>query len=95
MLGFNFHLFCKGNIFFFSGEFLLSVGKFAALLHLSPILKKINIIEYNLCTQRSIHENVQLGSSRCGLAVNNPTSIHEDAGLIPGLPQWVKDLTLS
>lgn len=26
--------------------------------------------------------------------IKNPTSIHDDVGLIPSLAQWVKDLTL-
>ena len=35
-----------------------------------------------------------LGRSHCGSAVMKPVSIHEDEGLIPGLPQWVKDPAL-
>ena len=34
------------------------------------------------------------GSSHRGSAVMNPTNIHKDAGLIPGLSQWVKDPVL-
>ena len=33
-------------------------------------------------------------SSRCGAVETNPTSIHQDVGLIPGLAQWIKDLVL-
>ena len=33
-------------------------------------------------------------SSCCGTAVMNPTRIHEAAGLIPDLAQWVKNPAL-
>ena len=35
-----------------------------------------------------------LWSSHCGSVVTNPTSIHEDVGLIPGPAQWVGDPAL-
>ena len=41
---------------------------------------------------RLSEENV--GCSCCGAEETNPTSICEDVGLIPGLAQWVEDLTL-
>ena len=34
---------------------------------------------------------MQIGNSCCGSVVMNPTRIHGDTSLIPGLTQWVKD----
>ena len=45
-------------------------------------------------SNRGIYTNGSEGRSRCGSAVTNTTSIYEDAGLTPGLTQWLKDLAL-
>ena len=39
-------------------------------------------------------KNTTFQSSHSGAAETNPTSIHEDADLIRGLFQWVRDLAL-
>ena len=39
-------------------------------------------------------KRIRIGSSHCGTAEMNPTSIHEDVGSIPGPAQRVRDPTL-
>ena len=47
-----------------------------------------------LCLRLDL-KRLSFGSSYCGSAETNPTSIPEDAGSIPGLAQWVKGSSLS
>ena len=39
-------------------------------------------------------KNVYIGVPVVAQWLTNPTSIHEDMGLIPGFAQWVKDPVL-
>ena len=40
------------------------------------------------------NKKLKMGVPIVAQQVTNPTSIHEDAGSIPGLAQWVKDPAL-
>ena len=52
---------------------------------------EIIMSEESEAPRREVTFKALFWSSHCGSAVNEPTSIHEDAGSIPGLAQWVKD----
>ena len=49
-------------------------------IHLSHQNQKIN--------KTTTHKKTTYWSSCCGSVVTNPTNIHEDAGLTPGLSHW-------
>ena len=51
---------------------------------------KLNNLE-NLTSCHILLKTAQRASSHRGSVEMNLTSIHEDAGSIPGLTQWVKD----
>ena len=50
---------------------------------------------YMICVYTHRFKTKLLGSTYCGSAETNLTSIHEDVGLIPGLAQWVDDPALT
>ena len=55
---------------------------------------KLKVIQAFLKREEKSQINNVTWSSHCGAAEMNSTSIHEDAGYIPGLTQWAGDLAL-
>ena len=53
-----------------------------------------NIILSVACMLRASSEQCHLGVPFVAQWIKNTTSIHEDSGSTPGLPQWVKGLVL-
>ena len=75
---------------FLHGERILTVTKHLRILENVRVLE--SLAQNSPCN--SAFKNGIFGSSHCGSVVNEPDSIHEDDGSIPGLAQWVQDQVL-
>ena len=76
------------HTFLVSWELLTSFlrGSLADACDCQAFLNFVEILQI-----QAADDNQPPRSSHCGSVVMNPTSIHENSGLIPGLAQWVKD----
>ena len=63
-------------------------------MHISSAPKPLFSANPLLITPKRITLKNACGVPIVALWLANPTGIHEDMGLIPGLTQWVKDLAL-
>ena len=78
----------------FSNDRIPMNSKYLIMFNFLVIKKRTYTIIFLYQFSRYSLKEISLRSSHCGSVVMNPTSIHEDAGSIPGLVQWVMDPVL-
>ena len=74
-------------------KFFLKFKRFYGEVDVEDEIPNLYIWKDNV--EKSLNNERPLGIPIVAQWVKNPTSIHDEEVLIPGLTQWVKDLVLS